>query len=153
MKADGTPDRFSAVADMAVFGAIDRHINKLLMKMGQTATPPELALVGYHEGIETVLQRQIVANTELAKTYGYEEGGDLQSFGWYLSDIFARTFGYVNTSGKEIRVIQPDIAAYQIDLSNGILTIYEYYDSKIVNIQKMTPSLRSIYDYEYYFRK
>ncbi len=110
-------------------------------------------MVHYREGIETVLARQIVANTQLAKIYGYVEGTDPQAFAWYLADIFARIFGYVSDSGKEIRVSTPDIAAYQLDLSGGIMTIYEYYDSKIVNIQKMTPALRNIYGYEYYFRK
>ena len=121
--------------------------------IGQTKTPPVDDVVRYHEGIETVLQRQIVADPQIAKMYGYVDGTDLQSFSWYLADLFARIFGYVSSTGKEIRVIVPDMAAYEIDISSGTLTIYEYFDSKIVNIQKMTPSLRSIYEYEYYFRK
>lgn len=123
------------------------------LTLGQTATPPIDAVVHYHEGIETVLQRQIVANMTLAKVYGYEEGTDLQAYSWYLADFFARIFGYVSTNGKEIRVTEPDVAAYQIEYLNGKLTIYEYYNSKIVNIQQMTPDLRGIYGYEYYFVK
>jgi hypothetical protein len=123
------------------------------LKIGDYATPPELAIVRYHEGIETVLQRQIVADTTLAKNYGYQESADLQNFAWNLSDLLAKTFGYVNSSRKEIRVSLPDIAAYQLYTNNGILTIYEYFDGKIVNIQKMTDALRSKYEYEYYFNK
>lgn len=128
-------------------------VNPTNLVLGQNATPPSDAIVRYHEGIETVLARQIIKNTSLATAYGYESGSDLQAFAWYLSDYFARLFGYVSDNGKEIRVSTPDIAAYQIDLSNGILTIYEYYDSKIVNIQRMTSDLRQTYDYEYYFKK
>jgi len=121
--------------------------------IGQTKTPPADDVVRYHEGIETVLQRQIVSDPQIAKMYGYEDGTDIQAFSWYLADLFARIFGYVSSTGKEIRVVVPDMAAYQIDISSGTLTIYEYFDSKIVNIQKMTPSLRNIYEYEYYFKK
>ena len=123
------------------------------LKIGDNATAPDLAIVRYHEGIETVLQRQIVANTELAKSYGYQDGGNLESFAWTLADILAKTFGYVGSNRKEIRVSRPDIAAYQLYINNGILTVYEYYDGEIVNIQKMTDALRSKYDYEYYFNK
>ncbi|MFA6572324.1 MAG: hypothetical protein WCT77_13940 [Bacteroidota bacterium] len=121
--------------------------------LGQIATPPSDAIVRYHEGIETVFTRQIIANPELARTYGYKEGANLQTFAWNLSDLLAKTFGYVNSSGKEIRVSEPDIAAYQLYVVNGILTVYEYYDSRIVNIQKITDVLRNKYYYEYYFQK
>ena len=121
--------------------------------LGQIATPPVDAVVRYHEGIETVLQRQIVANSELARIYGYQDGADLQSFAWNLADGLARIFGYVSASGKEIRVSYPDIAAYQLMLNGKDLTIYEYYDSKIVNIESTTTALRGKYNYEYYFNK
>jgi hypothetical protein len=121
--------------------------------LGQIATPPADAVVRYHEGIETVFTRQIIANPELARTYGYQDGANLQTFAWNLSDLLARMFGYVSSSGKEIRVTEPDIAAYQLYIVNGILTVYEYYDSKIVNIQKITDVLRNKYYYEYYFQK
>ena len=123
------------------------------LQLGDIATPPNLALVHYHEGIETVLQRQIVANTELAESYGYQPSASIETFAWDLADLLARTFGYVGTNRKEIRVITPDIAAYQLYMNNGILTIYEYYNGKIVNIQKMTDTLRNKYQYEYYFTK
>ncbi|MEI7765412.1 MAG: hypothetical protein WCI93_02380 [bacterium] len=134
-------------------GSSSGTTNPSNLKLGDTATAPFDATVHYHEGIETVFARQIVANTQLAKLYGYQDGADLQSFAWNLADLFARTFGYVNSSGNEIRVSIPDIAAYQLYMNNGILTVYEYYDSKIVNIQKMTDVLRNKYDYEYYFKK
>ena len=121
--------------------------------LGEKITPNKLYLVGYHEGIETVLQRQIVDNTNLAKAFGYVEGKDLQSFAWTLADTFAKAFGYVGTNGKELRVSKPDIAAYELQYVDGKLTIYEYYNSKVVNIQKYSSSLRSKYSYEYYFKK
>ncbi|MEI7809975.1 MAG: hypothetical protein WCI41_00235, partial [bacterium] len=124
-----------------------------VLKLGQIATPPSDAVVHYHEGIETVLQRQIVKNTALAKAYGYTDGDNLSSFAWGLSDTFARMFGYVSTSGKEIRVSVVDRAAYELRLENGKVTVYEYLDSKIVNIQKETQAMRDKYGYEYYFNK
>lgn len=123
------------------------------LTLGQIATPPVDALVRYHEGIETVFARQLIANSELANIYGYTQGMDLNTFAWDTADFLARTFGYVSPSGKEIRVSNPDIAAYQLSYKNGKLTVYEYYNSKIVAIQNITSSLRSKYYYEYYFLK
>ena len=99
------------------------------------------------------MARQIVADPELAKTYGYQMGTDLQSFAWTLADVLARDFGYVNSSGKEIRVSTPDVAAYQLQIEGGRLTVYEYYNSKIVNIQRMSSVTRGNYFYEYYYNK
>ena len=127
--------------------------NPTNLSIGQTATAPNDAIVHYHEGIETVLQRQIVADSALAKSYGYQDGADLSAFAWNLADILAKTFGYVSSNGKEIRISKPDIAAYQLYMVDGILTVYEYYDSKLVNIQRMSDILRSNYSYEYYFKK
>jgi len=121
--------------------------------LGQIATPPADAVVRYHEGIEIVLVRQIMANPDLAKRYGYVEGANLENFAWNLADLFARIFGYVGENGKEIRVTVPDMAAYQVLLVGNKLTIYEYFNNRIVNIQSMTESLRNTYEYEYYFRK
>jgi hypothetical protein len=123
------------------------------LTIGQKIDPPNDAIVRYHEGIETVFARQIISNQELAKSYGYSEENNLDTFAWSLADTLARTFGYVDSKGKEIRVSQPDIAAYQLYMNNGILTVYEYYDSTIVNIQKMSGFLRIKYYYEYYFKK
>lgn len=132
-------------------GNDNNNLNNLTI--GQSAIPPVDAVVRYHEGIEHVLVRQIMANSQLAHLYGYKDGEDLQLFAWNLADIFARAFGYVAPGGKEIRVSPPDIAAYRLELNNGVLTIYEYYDGVIVNIQTMTSSLRSTYGYEYYYQK
>jgi hypothetical protein len=123
------------------------------LSLGQKATPPELAIVRSSEGIEHVLIRQIMNNENLAKTYGYQDGADLYAFASNLAHLFARVFGYISTAKKEIRVSPPDIAAYQIELNSGNLTIYEYYAGVIVNIQKMTDILRNVYGYEYYFKK
>lgn len=121
--------------------------------IGQSATPPADALVHYREGIETVFVRQIIANKNLAKTYGYVEGSDLEAFAWNLADLFARIFGYVAENGKEIRVSPPDMAAYRLLFVGNKLTVYEYFNSRIVNIQSMTETLRNVYGYEYYFKK
>lgn len=121
--------------------------------LGDVVTPPDLALVHSMEGIETVLARQIQANTDIAEAYGYKQGGNLVTFSWYLADILARDFGYVSSNGEEIRVSKPDVAAYELQMKDGNLTIYEYYNSKIVNIQTTSNTLRSKYYYEYYYSK
>ena len=121
--------------------------------IGQTATPPDDAIVRYHEGIEHVFVRQIIKNTNIQSMYGYKDGGDLSGFAWYLADQLARGFGYVSPSGKEIRVGAPDIAAYELRVEGNNLTVYEYYDGKIVNVQSTTTALRNTYNYEYYFNK
>jgi len=121
--------------------------------LGEIVTAPVDAVVHAGEGIETVFARQIVDNSDIAEEYGYTSDKDLQSYAWYLADVLAKAFGYVSASGKEIRVSKPDVAAYELQLTNGDLTVYEYYNSKIVNIQKLSNTLRGKYFYEYYFKK
>ena len=121
--------------------------------VGTIATPPGDATVHYHEGIETVFARQIVANKELAKIYGYVEGTDLTSFSWTLADFLAKNFGYVSPSGKEIRVSEPDVAAYQLQMVGNKLYVYEYYYSRIIKVQNLTSTFRTASGYEYYFQK
>lgn len=123
------------------------------LTLGQTATPPFDALVHYKEGIETVFVRQIIANSDIAEKYGYVQGTDLNTFAWNLADLLARKFGYVNSSGKEIRVSPVDKAAYQLRMEDGNLTVYEYLNSKIIHIQKLSSTLRGKYNYEYYYNK
>ena len=38
----------------------------------------------------------------------------MQEFAWELSHFLAKEFGYVDFKGKEIRVSQPDVSAYQL---------------------------------------
>ena len=123
------------------------------LSLGQTATPPNDAIVRYHEGVETVFARQIVANQTLAQTYGYTQGSDLQTFAWYLADEFAKMFGYIDENGKEIRVSFPDVAAYQLVLTGNTLTVYEYYNNKIVDVRNINTAFKNASDYEYYFKK
>ncbi len=123
------------------------------LKLGQTITPPGDAVVHYHEGIETVFVRQITADTAFAKLYGYGEGDNLQNFAWGLADTFARDFGYVNSKGKEIRVSKPDVAAYQLQLSGNKLTVYEYFNGKIIDVRDTSADLKNASAYEYYFKK
>ena len=117
--------------------------------LGQKATAPNDALVHYHEGIETVLTRQIIKNTDIAESYGYLEGQNLKSFAGGLAHTLAKIFGYVSSSGKEIRVSPVDRAAYELRMEDGNVAVYEYLDSKVVNIQKTTWALRLKYVYEY----
>ena len=62
-------------------------------------------------------------------------------------------FGYVNENGREIRVSLPDIAAYQLQLEGNKLTVYEYYDGRIVDIRNATTVFKTASGYEYYFQK
>lgn len=125
------------------------------LNLGDTATPPDDAVVHYHEGIEHVLVRQLMRdyNRELIEKLGYQDSMNLETFAWDIADFLARTFGYVSSSGKEIRVGPPDRAAYRLVMIDGKLTIYEYFDSKIVAIQDVTSSLRKSFEYEYYYTK
>ncbi|MFA6325486.1 MAG: hypothetical protein WCX46_04650, partial [Candidatus Paceibacterota bacterium] len=123
------------------------------LSLGQTATPPSNAIVRYHEGVETVFTRQILADLDFAKLYGYQDGMSLQTFTEDLSHLFAKTFGYIDASGKEIRVVPPDRAAYQLQLVNNKLTVYEYFDNKIVDIRNTDTSFKDALDYEYYYKK
>jgi hypothetical protein len=125
------------------------------LSLGDTSTPPDDAVVHYHEGIEHVLVRQLMRdyNRELIEMLGYQDSMNLETFAWDTADFLARTFGYVSPSGKEIRVGPPDMAAYRLIMKDGKLTVYEYFDSKIVAIQDITSSLRKSFEYEYYFTK
>jgi hypothetical protein len=130
-----------------------RIINSTLLVLGQVITPPWDAIVRYHEGIEHVFARQIKADREFAKLYGYVEGADIQTFAWDLSHLFAKMFGYVDSSGREIRVSFPDIAAYQLQLTGNKLTVYEYYAGKIVDVRNVTTDFKNASNYEYYYKK
>ena len=58
-----------------------------------------------------------------------------------------------NENGKEIRVSFPDVAAYQLQLVGNKLTVYEYYNNKVVDVQNVTTTFKNISNYEYYFKK
>ncbi len=128
-------------------------INSTPLSLGQTATPPNLAIVRYHEGIETVFARQIIRDLNFAKLYGYQEGTSLQIFAEDLAHLFAKAFGYIDGNGKEIRISPPDVAAYQLALIGNKLTVYEYYGQEIMNIRNTTTVFKSPFYYEYYFKK
>lgn len=121
--------------------------------LGQTATPPVDATVHSKEGVETVFARQIVGNKALASKYGYTDGQDLQTFAGTLAHSLAITFGYISASGKEIRVAQADVAAYQLEFVNDKLTVYEYFRNIIINIQDVTSVFKNVHEYEYTFKK
>ena len=132
---------------------VSNNTNKAPLALGDKATPPSDAVVHFHEGIETVFTRQIVKNTTLAKAYGYTADQNLKSFAETLSDTFAKMFGYISPTKKEIRVSPVDRAAYELRFEKNKLTVYEYLDNKIVNIETMTEALRGRYGYEYYYSK
>lgn len=122
-------------------------------RIGDEAIPLPEAIVHYHEGIETVFTRQIMKYPGFAKLYGYQDGQDLQNFADNLSHTFAQMFGYYTGGGREIRVIIPDIAAYEFGLKNGMLAIYEYYDGFLTGISVVTTKLKDAFEYEYYYTK
>jgi hypothetical protein len=128
-------------------------VNTPVLKLNQVLNPPTDAVVHFQEGIETVFARQIVDDVSFAKMYGYQDGANIQSFAWNLSDQFARAFGYVNSSGREIRVSKPDVAAYQLQFTGNKLTVYEYYKNKIIDIRDLTTVFKNASGYEYYFKK
>lgn len=128
-------------------------INTTPLTLGQIIDPPSLAVVHYHEGIETVFARQIVSDVAFAKLYGYQDGTGLQTFAGELAHTFAKTFGYVDGNGKEIRVSYPDVAAYQLQFIGSQLTVYEYYSGKIIDIRNVTTIFKNASGYEYYFQK
>jgi hypothetical protein len=123
--------------------------------LGQTATEAELddAIVRYHEGVETVFQRQIKKNPILLTRFGYKNGDDLETFAWDLADQLAKTFGYINAQRKEIRVSKPDVTAYRLRLEGNKLKVYEYNNFKIVNIQDTTSTFKDKRSFEYYYIK
>ena len=121
--------------------------------LGETVKAPVDATVRSREGIETVFARQIMQNFPLAKLYGYTDGGNLQSFAWSLADILGKAFGYVNSAGNEVRVSQPNVAAYELQVKDNKVTVYEYYNSKIVDVRTISSGFKSKGFYEYYYKK
>ncbi len=145
---DGIPD----LLDITPKGPHGDRKSGLLV-LGQTATPPNDAIVRYHEGIETVFARQIRRNTTFAERYGYT-GGDIVNFAWDLSHTFAKFyFGYINENNLEVRVSAPDVSAYELRQVSNTLVVYEYYKDKIVDIRSKTVEFKSKNPYEYYFRR
>jgi hypothetical protein len=121
--------------------------------IGQLGNPSSLSLVGNEEGIETVFIRQIMGNQGLAKRYGYREGTNLQAFAENLAHTFAQAFGYVSIDGREVRVIVPNKAAYEIGLVNNVLVVYEFFDNRLTGIATTNGVLKTPLQYEYYFNK
>ncbi len=124
-----------------------------ILGIGDTAIPPNDAIVRYHEGVETVFIRQIVKNTNLQKRYGYDFSVSLLRFAQNLAHAMAKDFGYVDGTGREIRVSRPDVSAYQLRLSGNKLTVYEYYLNKIIDIRNATSQFKNKNPYEYYFNR
>ncbi len=123
-------------------------------QIGDTAEPNVDDIVRYHEGIEHVFARRIKISSILQMKFGYLETGlSLQQFAYDLAHALAKAFGYVDASGREIRVSQPDVSAYQIRVSGNKLTVYEYYKNKIIDIRRLNSSFKNKNPYEYYFNK
>jgi len=123
------------------------------LSLGQAIKPPNDAIVRYHEGIETVFIRQILANPIYLNTFNRSGANNSINFVWDLAHKFAKMFSYVDDSGREIRVSLPDIAAYQLQLIGEELTVYEYYDDKIIDIRNVTTVFKDKAGYEYYFER
>ncbi|MBS3903972.1 MAG: hypothetical protein KGZ39_01430 [Simkania sp.] len=145
---DGIPD----LLDPTPRGPHGDRASDLLI-LGQEATPPSDAIVRYHEGIETVLARQIRRNTAFAERYGYN-GGNIVNFAWDLAHTFAKFyFGYINEQNLEVRVSAPDVSAYELRQVSNTLVVYEYYKNVIVDIRSKTVEFKNKNPYEYYFRR
>jgi len=110
---------------------------------------PVDAVVRFHEGVEDVFIRQIIGIPEIAKAYGYQSDMDLTQFANDLAHKLAILFGYYE-NGKEIRVLPPDIAAYELKLgSDGLLVVNEYYAGKLISSRVINETLKSPAGYEY----
>ncbi|MCF7833803.1 MAG: hypothetical protein K9L98_00045 [Candidatus Pacebacteria bacterium] len=115
--------------------------------------PPNDALVRQGEGVEHVFVRQIMNNPTLQQRYGFNPTKNINTFAWDMAHLLAKILGYVGKEGKEIRVSMPNIAAYELRLTDNGLNVYEYYNNKIISIQKVIPVLKNKASYEYYFKK
>ena len=153
---DGIPDNI----DQSPRGRNSRNNNQGgILGIGDETTPPQDAIVRYHEGVETVLIRQIMRNTTLAKKYGYRDGEDLEKFSWYLAHFLGKSYGYVAKNKKEVRVRFADVAAYELREVGNTTTVYESYDNagngkfKITGVRKLNSLFKMIFKYEYYFLK
>lgn len=153
---DGIPDNI----DQSPRGRNNRNNNQGgILGIGDETTPPQDAIVRYHEGVETVLIRQIMRNTTLAKKYGYRDGEDLEKFSWYLAHFLGKSYGYVAKNKKEIRVRFADVAAYELKEVGNTTTVYESYDNAgngkfhITGVRKLNSLFKMIFKYEYYFLK
>ena len=128
--------------------------NNGMLKIGDSAIPPDLTIVRWTEGVETVFARQIINNIEFARLYGYRDGEDLERFAQTMAHTFSKYFfGYVAPDGREIRVSQPDVSAYELRQVGGKLIVYEYYKNVIVDIRSRTTVFKLKNPYEYYFTK
>ena len=161
---DGLPDHLDKSANgigfVAGVGTGNENNNQSgEPKIGDITTPPNDAIVRYHEGVETVFIRQILKNTTLQQKYGHKDASDLQSFGNYLAHFFGKNYGYVAKNRKEVRVRYPDVAAYELREVKGTTTVYESYLNKntgkfeITGIRKLNSLFKLIFKYEYYFLK
>jgi hypothetical protein len=127
-----------------------------VLGVSDTATPLFDDIVRYHEGIEHVFIRRIMKNSNIEKMYGYYSGYSLLSFAYDLAHSLAKSFGYVDGNGKEIRVSTPDVSAYALRISGNKLYVYEYYRNKIIDIRLIKNDqkvLKTPNPYEYFFKK
>ena len=116
------------------------------------AVAPDDAIVRFKEGVEHVLARQIIKNPAIAQLFGYQSGADLNQYAYYLAHLLAQFFGYVK-NGQEILVSLPDVAAYELKLTNGVLMINEYFAGFLISSRQVSPFKAPPAGYEYKFRK
>ncbi len=126
----------------------------VILGVGDEAIPPSDAIVHYNEGVETVFARQIRNRNKLSEKLGYSGRGNLESFAQNMAHTLSRYyFGYVDESGKEVRVSVPDVSAYELRIVGNKLAVYEYYRNKIIDIRVQSIQFKSKNPYEYYFQK
>lgn len=113
---------------------------------------PVDAIVRFQEGVEHVFVRQIIGIPSIARAYGYTPDLDLTQFANDLAHKLAQIFGYYDKK-KEIRVLPPDIAAYELKLgSDGLLMVKEYYAGILISSRKINDGFKKPpenYEYNY----
>lgn len=135
-------------------GTIEGIAIPIVPGIGDTIIPNSDAIVRYHEGVETVFIRQIVKNIDFAKRYGYQLGDSVLDFAYKLAHYFGINFGYVDKNTlEEVRVVPPDVAAYQFWQTGNRLYVYEIFKEKLIHIRSLTTILKDKDTYEYYFQK
>lgn len=156
---DGEPDKYDDNDGFDDDGDGSDSDGKVLSKkIGQISNPPQNAIVRYHEGIEHVIYRQIKVDADLAKNYSEIENDGSESYYWNVAHQMAIDFAYVDReTGREIRVSQPDVSAYELEQVEDKLYVYEsHLDKKVwrvIDVRETTTIFKNKNPFEYYFKK
>jgi len=151
---DDDNDRLPDIYDPTPTG-LSSGTNCKVLGIGDTAYPTGDDIVRHHEGIEHVFIRRLIKSVNLQQRYFFF-GTNLLQFAYDVSHSLSKAFGYIDVNGREIRVSQPDVSAYSLNISGNKLYVYEYYKNKIIDIRIIRDDVRIFKTknpYEYYFKK